>query len=156
MTTSDRHRRAERELSPADETLTALEITHPDVPEPVRVVDHPVDQVLGGNAYVGLRFEFRLAGDVEGRAPRAELAIDNVGRPLTQWIERSGGGAGATVKATEWLAADTAAPEWEVDFDLSDVVVRQSRVTATIGYENLFGRRAVALRHDPETSPGLF
>lgn len=155
MTTSDAHRRAQRELSPDGVVLHALEITHPDVPAPVRVVNDAVDRVLDGETYTALRFGIRLAGDTEGQAPRAELVVDNVGRPLTQWIERSGGGSGSTVRVMEFLAGRTS-PEWEVTLELADAHVDQQQVTASIGYENLLGRSAVRLRHDPETSPGLF
>lgn len=155
MTTSDRHRRAQRELAPADVVLHAIEISHPDLAAPVRVVNDAEDRVLDGENYTALRFAVRLADDAEGRVPRAQLQIDNVGRPLTQWIERTGGGAGSTVRVMEFLAGQTS-PEWELGFELADVRVDQRQVSATIGHENLFGRRAVRLRHDPETSPGLF
>ena len=148
------YERARRALSPEDVVLQALEITHPDVPDPIRVVNDAVDQVLGGNTYVGLRFQAKLADDAE-RPPRAELTMDNVGRPLTQWLERAGGGAGAAVRVMEWLPGG-AAPEWEVTVELASVHVDQTVVRATIGYEPLLVRRAVRLGHDPETSPGLF
>ena len=153
--TSARHRRAQRELSPADVVLHALEISHPDVSSPVRVVNDAVDHVLGGETYTGLRFAVRLVDDVESRTPQAQLVVDNVGRPLTQWLEISGGGSGSTVRFMEFLAGQSS-PEWELSLELGGVHVDQAQVSATLGYENLLGRRAVRVRHDPETSPGLF
>lgn len=155
MTTSDAHRRAQRELSPDGVVLHALEITHPDVPAPVRVVNDAEDRTIDGETYTALRFGLRLAPDAEGRTPRAELVVDNVGRPLTQWIERSGGGSGSAVRVMEFLAGQSS-PEWELTLELANVHVDQQQVTASIGYEALLGRRSVRLRHDPETSPGLF
>ena len=153
--TSDAHRRAQRELAPSDAVLHALEITHPDVAAPVRIVNDAVDHVIGGETYTALRFGVRLVDDVEGRVPRAELVVDNVGRPLTQWIEQSGGGSGASVRVMEFLAGQ-AAPEWDLTLEVASMHADQQQIAATIGYENLLGRRAVRLRHDPETSPGLF
>ena len=94
--------------------------------------------------------------DVEGQAPQAELAIDNVGRALTQWVEAAGGGAGATVRVMQVL--DIAAPEveWELTMDVAGVQVDAERVTARLGFDPLLGRAAVVMRHDPQTSPGLF
>ena len=152
---SERHRRAQRELAPEDVVLTALEISHPDLDAPVRVVNDAVDRVIAGETYVALRFDARLADDVEGRVPRAELVVDNVGRPITQWIEAAGGGAGATVRAMQ-VVAGVDEVEWEVTVKAAEVHVGQTQIRIALGYEFLLGRRAVRLRHDPETSPGIF
>lgn len=149
------YRLAQRALAPEDVVLTALEITHPDVSAPIRVVNDAVDREIVGETYIGLRFDARLVDDVDGRAPRAELIMDNVGRVLTEWIERASGGAGASVRVMQ-IVAGQSIPEWELTLELAGVSVSQSQATGTIGYEPLLGRRAVALRHDPETSPGLF
>lgn len=151
----ERFKRAQRDLSPRDVVLTALEITHPDLPSPVRVVNDAEDRTVGGETYVALRFDARLADDVEGRAPRAELVVDNIGRPLVQWIEAAGGGAGATVRAMQFVAGIDEV-EWEVNVKASDIHVGQTQVRIALGYEFLLGRKAVRVRHDPETSPGIF
>lgn len=153
--TSRRFKEAQRELSPADAVLTALEITHPDLASPVRVVNDAVDHAIDGETYVALRFDARLAEDVEGRAPRAELVVDNIGRPLVQWIEAAGGAAGATVRAMQFVAG-AGGVEWDVTVKVADVHVGQTQVRIALGYEFLFGRKAVRVRHDPETSPGIF
>lgn len=151
-----RCRRAIRASSPEDVVLTALEIRHPLVAEPVRVVNDLDDRIIGGKGYVALRFQARLADDAEGQPPQAELWIDNVGRELTQWIEAAQGGAGATVRVMRVFADERTAPEWEMTMDDAGVRVDQERVTVRLGFDPLLGRNAVKLRHDPQTSPGLF
>ncbi len=151
-----RYPRALRESAPADTLLTALEIRHPAVAEPVRVVNDTVGRRIEGHDYAALRFDARLADDVAGQAPQAELAIDNVGRALTQWIEAAHGGIGATVRVMLVLAIDDPPVEWEVTLDVAGMNVDQERVTARLGFDPLLGRAAVTLRHDPQTSPGLF
>ena len=145
-----------RESAPERRLLTALEIRHPAVAAPVRVVNDTVERTIEGNRYVALRFDARLADDVEGQAPQAELAIDNVGHDLTQWVEAAGGGAGATVRVLQVLDIDDPPVEWELTMDLAGVQVDAERVTARLGFDPLLGRAAVTLRHDPQTSPGLF
>ncbi len=142
-----------RATAPSHVVLTALEIRHPAIAEPVRVVNDTQDHTIGGERYVGLRFGARLAGDIEGQAPRAELVIDNVGRELTQWIEAADGGVGATVHVMQVLDGT---PEWEMTMDVAHVRLDQERVTARLGFDPLLGRAAVTLRHDPQISPGLF
>ena len=151
-----RYRRALRESAPTDRLLTALEIVHPAVARPVRVVNDTVSRTIEGNDYVALRFDARLADDIAGQAPQAELAIDNVGRALTQWIEATGGGIGATVRVLQVLDIDDPPVEWEATLDVAAMTIDQERVSARLGFDPLLGRAAVALRHDPQTSPGLF
>ena len=151
-----RYARSLRESAPERALLTALEIGHPAVAEPVRVINDTVGRRIEGHDYVALRFDARLADDVDGQVPQAELAVDNVGRALTQWIEATGGGIGATVRVMLVLDIDDPPVEWEVTLDVAGMAVDQERVTARLGFDPLLGRAAVALRHDPQTSPGLF
>ncbi|MDD9993220.1 MAG: DUF1833 family protein [Rhodospirillales bacterium] len=153
---SERFARTLRESAPERRLLTALEIAHPAIADPVRVVNDTIERIIEGNRYVALRFDARLADDVEGQAPQAELAIDNVGRVLTQWVEATGGGVGATVRVMQVLDIDDPPVEWEVTLDIAGMAVDQERVTARLGFDPLLGRAAVTLRHDPQTSPGLF
>ncbi len=153
---SEHFARTIRESAPERRVLTALEIRHPAVPDPVRVVNDTEDRTIEGNRYVALRFDARLADDVEGQAPQAELAIDNVGRALTQWVEAAGGGAGATVRVMQVLDISAPEVEWELTMDVAGVQVDAERVTARLGFDPLLGRAAVVMRHDPQTSPGLF
>ncbi len=144
-----------RETAPAGRIVAALEIRHPAIEDPVRVVNDAQDLELGDNTYTRLRFEARLADDVEGRQATAQIVIDNIGQELTQWIERAQGGPGATVRIL-LVAVGSQEAEWEAILDVTGVAVDQERVTVTLGYDPLLGRPAVTLRHDPETSPGLF
>lgn len=144
-----------RALSPTDVSLTALEIRHPDIPDAVRVVNDAVDHVIGGETYVALRFAAALRpSDEEGRAPRAEIEIDNVGQVLTEWLERAAGGAGATVRAMSVLAR-THEVEWEITTSVISVEVGE-RIRARLGWDPLLQRPAVTLRYDRYTSPGVF
>lgn len=153
---AEQYARAIRESAPEGRLLTALEIRHPAVTDPVRVVNDTIEHTIEGNCYVALRFDARLADDVDGQSPQAELAIDNVGRALTRWIEATGGGVGATVRVMQMLDIDDPPVEWEVTLDVAGMAVDQQRVTARLGFDPLLGRSAVTLRHDPQTSPGLF
>ena len=153
---AEQYARTIRESAPERRLLTALEIRHAAVAAPVRVVNDTEERTIEGNRYVALRFDARLADDAEGQAPQAELAIDNVGRDLTQWLEAAQGGTGATVRVLQVLDIDDPPIEWELTMDVAGVQVDAERVTARLGFDPLLGRAAVTLRHDPQTSPGLF
>ena len=155
-----RWRRAARALAPERALLHAVEITHPDAPAPARAVNDARGWTIEGNAYPALRFGLRIADDVEGRPPRAELWMDNVGAALTQWIERARGAAGARARMIQVSAVpgddDSLEVEWDQTLEVREVRVDRARVTARLGVPSLRGRRAVLARHDPDASPGLF
>ena len=148
--------RARRETAPEHAILTALEIAHPAVSPPVRVVNDTEDRVIEGETYTAVRFDAVLASHDEGQVPRAQIAVDNVGRELNTWIERTGGGVGASVRAMQLLDEAGAEVEWEVTMEIVSIVQSSERITATLGFDALLGRPAVRLRYDPEHAPGLF
>ena len=152
-----RWRRAVESLSPELVTAPALEITHPDVPDPIRVAAHTEAVWIEGHRFEPLAFRVRLVQDVEGEVPSAELAVDNVGAVLTRWIHASRGGAGARVRAMEVsLGDDAIRVEWEVAFRVLSLTLDRREVRARIGYAPLHDVHAVAARHDAKRSPGLF
>ena len=156
-----RWRRAARALAPARALLAAAEISHPAAPAPVRIVNDTRPHTIEGRAFAALRFGARIADDTDGGPPRAELWMDNVGRPLTQWLDAARGAAGARARILQ-VSADPADPraasvvEWEQTLALYDTRIDRARVTARLGYPSLRGRAAVVARHDPARSPGLF
>lgn len=149
--------RAQTELAPADVVVVALEIRHPDLPEPVSVVQDTEGLELEGRRHIPVAFRARLADDVDGRAPSAEIGLDNVGRELMRWVDAAQGGAGATIRIMQVLR--TATPprvEWEVTTDVLGVRATQREVVVQLGYDPLLTRPAVLVRYDPQTAPGLF
>lgn len=109
-----------------------------------------------GNQFKAIAFRFRKPDDTEGQLPRAELAVDNVGREMVQWLEQSGGGKGATVNAMEALRSAPEVIEWDITLDLSDIKLTPVEVSGSLGFEDLLNRQAVPFTYRPETAPGLF
>jgi len=145
-----------RASAPESTILTALEIEHPDAAAPLRVIDATENRTIEGNTYVAIRFDARLAYDDDNRPPQAELAMDNVGREATRWIEAAGGGAGATVRIMQLLDTPGAGIEWEMTMDVTRLYESSQRIVARLGFDTGIGRPAVAMRHDPQTTPGIF
>jgi len=133
-----------------------LEITHPGLAQPVRVVNDTQDLTSGGHLFVGLGFRITLPDDQEGRLPSAQLAVDNVGRELVQWLEVSNGGAGAQCRLMQVMRSAPDTIEWEITMELSHIVVTTPEVSGTLGFEDLLNRPGCAMRYDPTTAPGLF
>ncbi len=141
----------------ADEApLYLLEIDHADLSSPVRVVNDNQDLVSNGNTFVAMAFRVTLPDDLQHGLPHAKLSVDNIGRELTQWLESSGGGKGATVRIMQVLRSDPDTLEFDITMDLSNVSMSMSQITGTLGFEDLLNRPAVPLTYRPDTTPGLF
>ncbi len=57
--------------------LALLTLTHPDLPTPIRVTSDGVATLSNGVTYDPFPFDLILPDDSEGRAPRAQLRVDN-------------------------------------------------------------------------------
>ena len=138
----------------------ALEITHPAITEPVRIVADNIDHTIEGNRYIALAFRAQPPQFQEGQVPRATLEIDNVGRELTQWVETTGGGRGAKMRVM-MVHRDTSGRFSHIVWELPALAVGVTELTnelvqAQLVYRSGKSRPGIKGRHDPTTSPGLF
>lgn len=142
--------------SPKDPYLIALEITHPDLTVPIRVVGDTQDIVIEGNTFVACAFKLTKPDDIDQQLPHAALSIDNVGRELTQWLEYSRGGKGALCRIIEVLRSDPGTVEQDITLNMSDMSITPFEVSASLGMQKSLSQPAVAMRYDPATSIGIF
>jgi hypothetical protein len=92
-----------------DALLAFLTVTHPLLPEPIRVVSDVLDYVVGGKTFIGLPFDFGILSDGEG-PPMTELKMQNVDARIGRAL------LGLNDRAQVSLEIRSSA-----DFDLSDV-----------------------------------
>lgn len=141
----------------ADEVpLLLLEITHLDLSQPIRVVNDNQNLESNGDLFVAMAFRAALPDDMENQMPRAQLAVDNIGRELTDWLDQSGGGEGAQVRMMQVLRSAPDVIEWEVTLDLSNVRMNMLEVTGELGFEDLLNKPGIPMTYRPDTAPGLY
>lgn len=144
------------EVNAPEAPLILLEIDHPDLVQPVRVVNDTQDLTSNGNIYVAFPFRCVLPDDFENQLPKARLSIDNVSRDLMYWIETTGGGQGSTATFKTALRSNPDVIEWSIAMSLFNVNVTMQEISAELGFENLFGKPAITFKYRPDNSPGLF
>lgn len=144
------------EVSAPEIPYVLLEINHPDLASPVRVINDTEDLTSNGNLYVAIPFRCTLPDDFENQLPKARLSVDNVGKELMYWIETSGGGNGSTVTMRQVMRSRPDLVEWEITMSLFNVSCTMSEISAELGYENLFAKKAIALQYRPNNSSGIF
>jgi hypothetical protein len=139
-----------------EEPVYLLEITHPQLGAPVRIVRDTQDLVSNGHTYIAMAFDIQLPDDLSQSLPRAPIRIDNVGRELTQWIDASGGGRGAQVRLMQVMRSDPDTIEYDVMLDLIEVRQNGAHIVGELGYEDTLNVPALGETYRPDNTPGLF
>lgn len=114
-----------------------------------------VSVVSQGVTYLPFPFTFDLPGDVPGENPQTQLSMDNLGAEFMSEIEKilPGGKHYATV-----IITDRSTPnihEWSCKMPVNNINATNETINASIGFDALYTRSAILLRHDEATSPGL-
>lgn len=137
-------------------TLMLLAISAPSFPDTLRIVNDTKNWTSGGLEYIGLPFGFKLPDDVSGQTPRAQLVIDNVGRGMTEDLERLAPGELVTATLLITDRADPNVIEASYYLPMTQVSVNSQTATAQCGVDFLMRQQAVQLRANPFTLPGIF
>ncbi|ANN71553.1 DUF1833 family protein [Bordetella bronchialis] len=141
----------------ADENLlVCLEISHADLPVPIRVVRDTQDLVARGNTYTACPFDITLPDDIEGQIPQATIQVDNVGRELTEWLEFSRGGQGARCRLILVYRSDPDVFEYDLTMDMTGLKIDNQKVSGNLGFVNTLSQVAVVKTFTPATAPGLW
>jgi len=147
--------RRQRVTDPAG-TLMLLAITAPSFVDTLRIVNDTQNWTSGGVEYIGFPFGFKLPEDVSGQTPRAQLVIDNVGRGMTEDLERLQPGELVTARLMITDRADPDVIEADYFLPMTQVSVNAQTATAQCGVDFLMRQQAVQLRANPFTLPGIF
>lgn len=149
------HERNQRITNPTGH-VDLLEITNPSFSGPMRIANDVQDWDSQGQGYIGLPFGFTLPEDVSGSAPRLKLAMDNVGRGLTDELERLQPGT-ITMAKLIIVARDTPDVHEHVFWlPLTQVTVTSTTAQATASVDELMRQAACKQIANPFTLPGIF
>lgn len=136
--------------------LQLLEISAPSFPDTLRLVNDGIGWTIGGLDYIAMPFRIKLPTDASGQAGSVDLEMDNVGRNITEELERLP--AGELVQAVIKLT-DREDPESifrTIPMPIVRVSVNATSATATASMDQLMRQQACRLRYNQFTAPGLF
>lgn len=139
-----------------DSPLLFLEITAPSFSGPLQVVNDTRNWTSNGVEYVGLPFRFKLPDDNFGQTPQAQLVMDNVGRGISDELERLLPNELVTAILRLSDRADPDVIEHEFVLPLTGVSLTGTTASARCGVDFLMRQQAVQLRATPFTLPGIF
>jgi hypothetical protein len=138
------------------EPVYLLEISHPQLVAPIRVVNDTQDITSNGDLFIACAFRVKLPDDMATQMPRAELAVDNIGRELTQWLEASNGGRGAQVRMMQVMRDTPDIIEMDVTLDLFNVRQNMIEVSGELGYQQVLDQPALTATQTPENQPNIY
>lgn len=156
MTYTTKAKRNLHATSAEEPLLELIEITHPDLSVPARFVNDTQDITCQGNLFYATAFRLTKPDDVDQQTPQAKLAVDNVGRELTQWLEVSNGGKGAKCRIMAVLRSEPNTLQFDMTLDLTGLTINNFEVAGMLGFQNTLMQPAVTVRYDPLTAPGLY
>lgn len=167
MQFSDSGTRNANAVNADEDFVTLLEFYKEGEPARAYVCDD-VEKFVGfGHEWIACPFEMTLPDDVDQQTPVGNLSINNVPgeelddgfgnkRRFSQWLEEIDGGKDMKVIVRQTLRSEPFI-EFEMELDLSNIVVKNDRVTAQISYtSNSRNNHATGLYFTPETAPGIY
>ena len=135
--------------------LILLTLDHADLAQPIRVTSDTVATASRDHDFVPYPFEIILPDDLDSRAPRAKLVIDNVDRQIVQAVRSLS--SAPTVLIEIIRAADPETVEAQfVDFRLTNVSYDAHRVEGNLTLEDFTAEPFPAAVFSPGLFPGLF
>jgi len=136
--------------------LALLEINHPGLTSPVRVVNDNDDLTHNGNLFQAFGFEIDKPNQPESGQPEAKIVMDNVGKDLMEWLEVSSGGSGATATIKQVLRSTPNVVEYEIQMVLTNITATTSKITARLSFPDVYNRNGMPTTYNKSTAIGLF
>ncbi|MGE8441831.1 MAG: DUF1833 family protein [Comamonas testosteroni] len=136
--------------------IELLEIANRSFSESMRICNDVQDFVSQGVSYIGLPFGFTLPDDVSGQAPRMRLSIDNVGRGVSDELERLQPGTTTMAKLIIVSRDKPDVHQHVYWLPISSVTISGAAAQASCSVDELMRRAACLQIANPHTLPGIF
>ncbi|WP_120967903.1 DUF1833 family protein [Comamonas sp. lk] len=136
--------------------VALLEVTNPSFSETMYIANDVQDFISQGISYIGLPFGFTLPDDVTDQAPRMRLTMDNVGRGVSDELERRQPG---TTTMAKLIIVPRDKPDMHQHvywLPMSSVSIGGASAQASCSVDELMRRSACLQIVNPHTQPGVF
>ncbi|MDH1252889.1 DUF1833 domain-containing protein [Comamonas thiooxydans] len=135
--------------------IELLEVSNPSFSESMHICNDAQDFVSRGDSYIGLPFGFTLPDDVTGQAPRMRLTMDNVGRGISDELERRMPGTTTMAKLVIVPRDQPDVHQHEYWLPMTSVSISGASAQATCSVDELMRRAACMQIANPHTLPGI-
>lgn len=144
-------------VSGGEYPLVIATISHPDLPDDIRIVNDNEGVTSNGLYYQPLRFSISWPNQPETGPTETRISVDNVGRILTSWIGLSYGGRGTTITLAVILRSNPDVEEIPgIEMRLTDIQITSNDISGRLSTVDLVNRRFNPVVYSPRTALGLY
>lgn len=134
--------------------LVLLQITHPNIPDAIRVVNNNENITSNGELYVAYPFEIELPGEDSEQPPLARLRIDNVDRLLVATVREIATPPQVTIRVVLASSPDTIELQFE-GLNMRNVIYDAATISGELVFEQIMVE-PVSTTMTPSKFPGMF
>ena len=135
--------------------LVLIELSHPDLPAPIRVTSDAVQTISNGDVYSPFPFDLTLPDDSEGRAPQANLVFDNISQEIIAALRALITPPILTIRIVRASDPNYVEREW-VGLEWHSSQYDISTVTGILTIDDLAKEEFPFITFDSARFPGLF
>ncbi|QQS08663.1 MAG: DUF1833 family protein [Phycisphaerales bacterium] len=136
--------------------LFLLTLSHPQLLQPIRVVNNNEDVTSDGFVYQRFPFDVHMPPENEDAPPKVNLRVAGADRTLVQAV-RSLSGEAMTAELSVVLASSPDTIEaGPLEFKLRDVTYEAAIVEGSLQFEDFLSEPYPADKLTPDKFPGLF
>lgn len=143
-------------LNADEQLLVLLEISHPFLTTPIRIVNDDKDFLFLSNNYLPMGFDISRQSDVKGELPKITLTVPNVGRGMVRWIDGSGGGKDAKMTVYLVRRSTPATIEEKLELGIESTNISIKTITFNLVIQNNLIKRSMRYIYDNKRAKGLF
>lgn len=136
--------------------LQFLEISAPSFPDTLRLVNDSINWTIDGQEYLAMPFRIKLPTDASGTAGSIDIEMDNVGRNMTEELERLPPNEMVMARIRLSDRDDPGNFFRDIPMPIVRVSVNATSATATASMDSVMRQQACRLRANSFTLPGIF
>ncbi len=134
--------------------LVLITISHPDLPQTLRVTSDRVNTVSRGMTFVAYPFEIKLPSDESNAPPKASITIDNIARDISDALRAIKNPANFNIEVVRSPAPDVVEASY-VDFLLTNVKGDVFQISGELSIEDTTTAPYPYKTFSPAKFPGL-
>jgi len=135
--------------------MVLLVLDHADLPAPIRVTSDAVLTISNGETYSPFPFQVTLPDDTEGRAPQAQIILDNTSQEIVAALRALTSPPTLTIRVVRASAPDVVEREW-VGLEWTSSQYDISTITGTLSVDDLAKEEFPPITFDSARFSGLF
>lgn len=135
--------------------LVLLTISHPDMPQPIRLVNNTEDVVSNGETYSAFPFKITLPADDGEKMHEVPIELDNASLELIETLRSITDPLDVNLKMILGSIPDDIQMEMG-ELKIGSIIYNKDRITGKMYQDNFMNSALTSEKYTPKNFPGLF